>query len=297
MTAHSNSRAIVFIACFVCGWRCMVTVTESFVVPMAIAPRVTVDDVMSWSPSSSRRFSRTAACWLSSSNTPNAGNNDNAEKDATSSSSAAAAAAATLQRVPSDLEGVPIPFVETVPEDGTTRATAFIECYADAIAMVKGIEYTVGVPCDYAVALCYYDEDEQLVPIELDDEIMDDIFPVAEAIITEEFGEELVLQRTPQTLTLVGELDEGEDDEQDEDEGDDDDEEAEEEVEVLMSFEHRDREYHLVRLLDPILLVGKSDPSNPENRLLLSPQESEDVVPLLEELFVQFQEDADTMLP
>ena len=32
-------------------------------------------------------------------------------------------------------------------------------------------------------------------------------------IVEEEFGEELTLERTPQTLTLVGELEEGEEDE------------------------------------------------------------------------------------
>lgn len=80
-----------------------------------------------------------------------------------------------------------------------------IDCYVDSYATVDGVEYTIGTPCDYAVALCYFEgEDEQLVPIELDDPLMDDIFPIAESIIEDEFGEELVLLRTPQTLTLVG---------------------------------------------------------------------------------------------
>ena len=94
-----------------------------------------------------------------------------------------------------------------------------------------------------------------------------------------EFGEELVLQRTPQTLTLVGELEEN-----NEDEGDlshDDDESSSEEVEVLLSFEHRGKEYNLVRLLDPILLVGKADDSMPGNRVLLSPEEADAVMPVL----------------
>jgi len=80
--------------------------------------------------------------------------------------------------VPPELEGVPIPFVDVT-------GNAFIECYADAIATVNGVEYTVGVPCDYAVALCYYDDEDQLVPIELDDELMDDVFPIAEGIVVE----------------------------------------------------------------------------------------------------------------
>jgi len=122
--------------------------------------------------------------------------------------------------------------------------TRGIDCYVDSYATVEGVEYTIGSPCDYAVALCYFEgEDEQLVPIELDDPLMDDIFPIAEGIIEEEFGEELVLLRTPQTLTLVGELEESEsNDEDDDDESEEDDEggdvdEAEEEVEILVSFE------------------------------------------------------------
>ena len=49
--------------------------------------------------------------------------------------------------------------------------------------------------------------------------------------------------------------DEEDDDESEDDAGDVD--EAEEEVEILVSFEEDGQEYHLVRLLDPVLLVGK----------------------------------------
>lgn len=96
-----------------------------------------------------------------------------------------------------------------------------------------------------------------MVPIELDDPLMDDIFPVAEGIIEDEFGEELVLLRTPQTLTLIGELEESDMDEDEDMDDMDEAEDTEEEVEILVSFEEEGREYHLVRLLDPILLVGK----------------------------------------
>ena len=198
-----------------------------------------------------------------------------------------------LKRIPSDMEGVAIPFVDLVGND-------FIECYADSVAEVGGVEYTIGVPCDYSVALCYFDEEDQLVPVELDDDLMDDIFPIAESIVDDEYGEELSLQRTPQTLTLVGELDDDEDEEEEEEEEDDDEddeddtEDDEEEVEVLLSFEHRGKEFNLVRLIDPILLVGKADPKTPANRILLTPSESEAIMPLLEEAFVDFH-DVDTV--
>jgi hypothetical protein len=197
----------------------------------------------------------------------------------------------SLQPIPADLEGVPIPFIDTV-------TNTFIECYADSTCTVQGITYTVAVPCDYSVALCTNSEHDpdQLVPIELSDPLMDDIFPVAEAIVNEEFGEELVLQRTPQTLTLVGELEEEDQDEEtsQDDESNEEEEEEDEEVEVLLSFEHRDQEYHLVRIMDPILLVGKMDPDNsPEKRILLTPEESDQIMPILEEIFLEFHDDQD----
>lgn len=194
----------------------------------------------------------------------------------------------TMHRIPEDDVGIPIPFVDI-------EGQSFIECYADSYTTIDGTEYTIGTPCDYAVALCYFDADEQLIPVELDDSMMDDVFPIAQGIVEEEFGEELSLHRTPQTLTLVGELEEDEEDD-DEDEDDDDMEDGEEEVEVLLSFEHRDKEFNLVRLLDPVLLVGKEDPDNDERRILLTLEESEKIMPLLENMFLEFHEDADLEL-
>ena len=202
------------------------------------------------------------------------------------------ASSGTTYNKVSDEDDTVIPFVD--PE-----TNSFIDCYADSIVTLPdGITYTVGEPCDYAVALGYVDEREGgLVPLELDDPMMDDVFPVAELIIEEEFGEELSLQRTPQTLTRVGELEEGggdeEDDEDDFGEEYDDDEEGveddEEEVEILLSFEHRDKEFHIVRLLDPVLLVGTTDTENEERRILLSPKKADAVMPTLEEIFLQNQ--------
>jgi hypothetical protein len=200
---------------------------------------------------------------------------------------------AILTRVAEEDEGVPIPFLDT-------NGNAFIECYADSVATVDGHEYTIGVPCDYCVALCYFEGDDKdnLIPVELNDKLMDDIFPVAENIVQEEFGEELSLQRTPQTLTLVGELEEDEEgDDEDEDDEDDEDYNGEEEVEVLLTFEHRGTEFNLVRLMDPVLLVGKTDPKRPAMRILLTPEESDEIMPRLEEIFLTYHEDRDSMLP
>jgi len=187
----------------------------------------------------------------------------------------------TLIKIPDDDETA-IPFVDT-------ENPGFIECYADSVAVVNGMKYTIGSPCDNAVALCFFDDDDQLIPIELDEDLMDDVFPVAGSIVEEEFGEELSLERTPQTLTLMGELEEGEEDEEDEDEAEVDD--NEEEVEILLTFEHKGIEYHLVRLLDPVLLVGKVDENDESRCMLLSPEESGQVMPILEQLFLKFAEE------
>ena len=82
----------------------------------------------------------------------------------------------TLIKIPED-DDTAIPFV-----DGDN--TGFIECYADSFANVNGVKYTIGSPCDTAVVLCFFDEHDQLIPIELEEALMDDIFPIAERYVT-----------------------------------------------------------------------------------------------------------------
>jgi hypothetical protein len=201
-----------------------------------------------------------------------------------------AAAQPELYRVPADMEGVTMPF-EDRSFQPNGNMLKYIDCYADSVCTIEGVEYTIGVPCDYAVAICTTSEDDpdELIPIEVTDtEMMDELFPIAESIVAEEFGEELVLQRTPQTLTLVGELDLDEDEEEDDYEDDDEDDDDGEEVDVMFSFEHDGNEYQLVRLMDPMMLVGKKpDGADADLRVLLSLEESEAVMPIIEELFVQ----------
>ena len=50
-------------------------------------------------------------------------------------------------------------------------------------------------------------------------------------------------------------------------------------------------------MLDPVLLVGKTDIERPDLRLLLTREESEKIMPILEKTFLTFQDDADVMLP
>ena len=92
-----------------------------------------------------------------------------------------------LNKLKESKSEIPTPFID--PETGN-----FIECFIDSLATVKGTTYSIGVPCDYSVALCYFDKDGELNPVDLDDnEMMNNVFPVAESIVEDEFGEELAL--------------------------------------------------------------------------------------------------------
>lgn len=186
----------------------------------------------------------------------------------------------SLRKVPEE-EDAPIPFVDEI-------SSSFIDCFADAIAQVGGVEYTIGSPCDHSVALCYFDDNGELIPVEIEEDLMNDVFPIAASIVEEEFGEELSLERTPQTLTLVGELEEGEEDEEHTEEANLD--EDEEDVEILLTFEHREKEYNLVRLIDPVLLVGKNTKGNIPKCILLSPEEADEIMPILEDMFLGYDE-------
>jgi hypothetical protein len=57
------------------------------------------------------------------------------------------------------------------------------------------------------------------------------------------------------------------------------------------------KDFNLVRLLDPILLVGKVDPGMPGNRVLLTAEESDEVMPILEDMFLEYHNDPDDLLP
>jgi len=65
----------------------------------------------------------------------------------------------------------------------------------------------------------------------------------------------------------------------------------EEEVELLLSFEEEGKEYVLVRILDPVLLVGKASADENEQKVvLLSEEESDRIMPILEKMFLDYQE-------
>jgi len=61
-------------------------------------------------------------------------------------------------------------------------------------------------------------------------------------------------------------------------------EDKKEVAERLFAFEFEGRQYSLVRMLEPFILVGKEDPSGLARQILLTPEEAVRVTPKLNEL-------------
>ena len=110
----------------------------------------------------------------------------------------------------------------------------------------------------------------------------------AERMVEEEFDDGLALVRSTGVLTVVGQLDD-DDEEEGEDEGADQDEERwqedEEAVELLLSFEFEDREYNLVRLLEPVLMLGRVEKDGV--RLLSEDERGEDIIKKAESFMME----------
>mmetsp|Transcript_22930 Transcript_22930/g.33842 ORF Transcript_22930/g.33842 Transcript_22930/m.33842 type:complete len:230 (+) Transcript_22930:127-816(+) len=170
----------------------------------------------------------------------------------------------------------PIAFLD--PKDSEN----VIMCYVDAVALIDNVEYSVGYPCNHPVDVAYADEEggheDGLVPLESDDPLLDELFPMCKYMLEEEYPFDLTLCRTPATLTVEGDLGIEEDAD---DEGDD---EGAPVADVLLTLEHKGKEYKLVRPTDSLLLVGKEKEGNMEQRTLLDDKESDVVMPTLMEM-------------
>ena len=55
-------------------------------------------------------------------------------------------------------------------------------------------------------------------------------------------------------------------------------------AEMLLEFDHDGKEYCLVRPTDLMLLVAKADPNDEDGRILISDDESEEIMPILMEM-------------
>jgi hypothetical protein len=169
-------------------------------------------------------------------------------------------------------------------QKNTGKEESVIMCHVDCIARINDVDYSVGFPVDHAVDIAIIEEDEDgeegLTLLETDDPSMDKLFAIAKDLIEQDEDAKLALYRTPATLTLAGNLGMDYDEEDDDDE--DEDEDELEAADLLLSFEGQ--EYNLVRPTDLMLLVGKEDDDNKEQRVLITDEESEGIMPTLMEM-------------
>jgi len=209
---------------------------------------------------------------------------------------------------------VDIPYDKTdelciLEEPSTGRV---IECYLDCMAIIDDVEYAVAYPRDWCVAIATENEDGILDPMDPTDPFMDELYPVMAETLRED---DIELLRTPVTFTLQGEFeDDDETGEEDEDWIDDDDEELEddndedaeldmapedfeieegvepkpsnnledfeEEADLIATFWYNDKEYSLLKMLDPVLIVAKQISGNKYQ--LIGEEEAEKVNPKVE---------------
>ncbi|GMH81986.1 hypothetical protein TrVE_jg179 [Triparma verrucosa] len=182
-----------------------------------------------------------------------------------------------LNKSPDDAS--PIPFLPTTSPSPLLP----IDIYPSCTITTSSSTFHIGTPCDNSISICYFDNSlDSLIPLEEKDVEFDSVVSVASKVIEEEFGEDLQLVRSCGVLTLCGEIDWEEDEE--EDENDKDGEDDEEEVEMLLAFEYDGREYNVVRMVDPVMLVGEEGEGG-EVRLI--GEGREDVLEEIEKIFVE----------
>ena len=74
-----------------------------------------------------------------------------------------------LIKIPDDDE-TPIAFMDV-------SEASFIDCYADSVATLDGVTYTIGSPCDCPVALTYFQGEcraDEIIPLLLPNEVWSD---------------------------------------------------------------------------------------------------------------------------
>lgn len=162
-----------------------------------------------------------------------------------------------------------------------------LTCNVEYSMNVEGQDYVLLLPVDSPVEIFTWhgdDSDEAAILVEDETEI-DKIFDTARVVLQEQ---NLALQRTAVTLTVVGELPEFPDEELVPD-TESEEESDFEELLWLTSFYHEEQEYAIYTPLDPFFILARmSDDGKPE---LLSPEEYQKLEPLLPMLEDQFFDD------
>lgn len=154
-----------------------------------------------------------------------------------------------------------------------------LPCQVEITLEVDREEYLLLKPIDHAVYIFAWgegDDDEDQLLLDIEEEELDRVFSIAQAVLSEQ---NLKLQRTAYTLTASGELPE-----LDEDEIftiDAEEEEASEEFQELAHFFCEEQEYSIFTSLDPLMFFAKLDRYGKPQ--LLTPEEIQRIQPYVEE--------------
>ena len=121
-----------------------------------------------------------------------------------------------------------------------------------------------------------------------DDKAFSQALSVAGEVFEEEFEGECILMPTSGVLTVTGEWDFNEEEEEADEGKEEDDEEP---VEMLLAFDFNDREYNVVRLIDPVMLVGRvTKGEGGEERVTLLGEDDGDAMERIEEAFLELSD-------
>ncbi|USR89406.1 DUF3727 domain-containing protein [Phormidium yuhuli AB48] len=152
-----------------------------------------------------------------------------------------------------------------------------LPCYVEHQFEMNGVEYAVLLPVNIPVDLVTWSADDDSEDEEADlatEEEIDQVFETAKAVLAEQ---DLLLQRTALTLTVVGEIPELDEaiEALNRTESDDD----EEELLCLANFYEGEQEYGLYVPIDPMLVLARINAdAKPE---LLTDAELDELEPLL----------------
>lgn len=165
----------------------------------------------------------------------------------------------------------------------TDEAGRSLLCYLELSFEVEEREYMLLHPVDSPVEIFVWQEDEEEgeeTLVDVDAPEINQIFATAEAVLAEQ---NLKLKHTAISLTVEGDLPEFTEEDILTLEIENGHEPEPEEFQFLASFYHEEQEYAIYTPLDPLLFIAQMNANNqPE---LLSPEEFQQIQPILEEQF------------
>lgn len=160
-----------------------------------------------------------------------------------------------------------------------------LPCYVEKAFAIEGVDYLLLLPVDYAVQIFAWEKDEdeneeEGTLVEIEEEEVDLVFPIAQAVLAEK---NLTLKRSAFTLTVEGEMPEVTEDDIVTIDSEEEEDIHEEFVEIA-HFYHEEQAYSVFAELDPLPYFAKRGlAGKPE---LLSPDELSGIQPYLEEHLV-----------